>query len=232
MSFLMLQSTENSCALDPSPTHSSSNVGFQASMQECQVAYDGWESDGFAVCLRCHLCLPQKQTTPWSYRPVCPTSTIPSSGLSSSMPGKMLSYPFLRTQQVTPLSYVKCYHRDDLVLFLLPCPLCVANFQSDVCTFAKNPFLCGNIKSNPGSQEHEMLTELLSGQYAMTAPINEILHMQNKIEAGVGSYSRALNGMDAHLSTIGALKTEMFALKGTEVKLENNMSYCWKRMTI
>ncbi|KAH8037408.1 hypothetical protein HPB51_009963 [Rhipicephalus microplus] len=51
-----------------------------------------------------------------------------------------------------------------------------------------NLLICGDVESNPGPGEKEMLAKLLSGQTAMTASINEIL--KPKAAAATGSASK------------------------------------------
>ncbi|KAL3189802.1 hypothetical protein MRX96_020830 [Rhipicephalus microplus] len=104
-SLFVSQFSEHGCAFDPLPLPSSSVVDCRASMESYQVACDRCEAEEFIMPVAVssapapasgtdyHVVLPARIN--------CLTSAIPSSGLSSSTTGKMLSNPFLCTLQGT-----------------------------------------------------------------------------------------------------------------------------------
>ncbi|XP_072144716.1 uncharacterized protein [Dermacentor andersoni] len=133
--------------------------------------------------------------------------------------------PFCFVVQVSAYLHAKCYRSDDRFLLLLPCPLSIRNLLSDVCSFRKSLLNCGDIESNPGPTDKEMLEMILSGQSNMTASINNILTNQGKIEADIAGLNEKMKLLEVQMASLNELKERICELKSTTTELEDKVTY-------
>lgn len=86
------------------------------------------------------------------------------SGHGSSTRGNMLRSPFCFVVQVCNHSHTHCCRSDYPFLVLLPCPTIVSCVINCLCCLPTNLLPCGDIESNPGPTEKEMLEMVIAGQ--------------------------------------------------------------------
>ncbi|XP_077486842.1 uncharacterized protein LOC144098218 [Amblyomma americanum] len=135
----------------------------------------------------------------------------------------MMLNQFCFIVQVSDYSRMKCFRSDDRFLLLLPCPLGLQSVVSAV-SFKISLLICGDIESNPGPTDQEMLQQLLLGQNNITTSINNVLTRQEKLEKNVASLHERISGIETQMASLGTLKTEVNGLKSTIAELEQNVS--------
>lgn len=83
---------------------------------------------------------------------------------------------------------------------------------------------CGDIESNPGPTEKEMLRDLLAGQGKMQSSIDAITVSQADIERKMSALADRVDGIEKQLSTMNALSGTVKELEANNVKLSKQLT--------
>ncbi|XP_075742266.1 uncharacterized protein LOC142795860 [Rhipicephalus microplus] len=137
------------------------------------------------------------------------TPPLFTSGPGSSKPDGMLSNPFCFLIQVGDCSLAYSYRSDDRFLLLLPCPRFAKHIFMRFSSVIVNLLVCGDIESNPGPSDKDLLAQLLAGQNKISATVENIQANQKKFESKITTLAEKINGIEQQLSSLNKLTTQV-----------------------
>lgn len=95
---------------------------------------------------------------------------------------------------------------------------------SCICSLPTNLLVCGDIESNPGPTEKEMLEALLAGQAKTNEIIEAIRSNQNVIESKISTLTERVQRMDQQLLLLNKLGNQVSEIETSVSNFEQGLS--------
>lgn len=102
--------------------------------------------------------------------------------------------------------------------------LSVYCFVNSVVLLSRDLLACGDIESNPGPLNEDMLKELLEGQKKLTSVVECVQESQVKIERRISGLVDRIDSLEQKLNELNSLSTEVKNMKLSTSKLEKQVS--------